>query len=248
MTTQYIFEQIIETPSIQWVDYAFTVVDDTPDDVIPLRAWINNKPSFAAGVKSGASVLRLAPAYLPQVITFMAIKGDGQKVYFSRDIDLLNDVAITIYAIDETGAGPGGGGGQAHIAGTVTIDGTAAARDVIIISDDKANGRTVLAEGTSAGDGSFDINYTDWGGAVIALSIDEYGISFPAETALNSGEVVHPTTPNGYVYTVSQAGTTGTSEPAWPTSGTVQSGSATFTARRYYRPIASGPLNGELIP
>jgi hypothetical protein len=178
----------------------------------------------------------------------MAIKSDGQKVYFSRDIDLLSDVAITIYAIDETGAGPGGGGGQAHIAGTVTVEGAAAARDIIVISNDKAGGRKVLAEGASAGDGSFDINYTDWGGAVIALSIDEYGIAFPSETALNEGEVVHPTTPNGYVYTASQAGTTGTSEPAWPTSGTVQSGSVTFTARRYYRPIASGPLNGELIP
>jgi hypothetical protein len=248
MTIQYLSCAIVESPYIQWVDYALTVVDDTPDDVIPLRAWINNAPSFAAGVKSGASVLRLAPAYLPQFITFMAIKSDGQKVYFSRDIDLLSDVAITIYAIDETGAGPGGGGGQAHIAGTVTVEGAAAARDIIVISNDKAGGRKVLAEGASAGDGSFDINYTDWGGAVIALSIDEYGIAFPSETALNEGEVVHPTTPNGYVYTASQAGTTGTSEPAWPTSGTVQSGSVTFTARRYYRPIASGPLNGELIP
>lgn len=248
MSTEYLSCAIIEKPHIQWVDYAFTVVDDTPDDVIPLWAWINNKPSFAAGVKSGASVLRLAPVYLPQFITFMAIKGDGQKVYFSRDIDLLNDVAITIYAIDEAGAGSGGGGGQAHIAGTVTVEDTTVARDIIIISDDKAGGRKVLAEGASASDGTFDIAYTDWGGAVIALSIDEYGIAFPSETALNSGEVVHPTTPNGYVYTVSQAGTTGTSEPAWPTSGTVQSGSATFTARRYYRPIASGPLNGELIP
>lgn len=247
MSTEYLSCDIVESPHIQWVDYALTIVDDSPDDVIPLRAWINNKPSFAAGVKSGASVLRLAPAYLPQFVTFMAIKGDGQKVYFSREIDLLNDVAITIYAIDETGAGPGGGGGQAHIAGTVTIDGTAAVRDVIIISDDKANGRTVLAEGSSAGDGSFDINYTDWGGAVIALAIDEYGIAFSPETALNSGEIVHPTSPNGYVYEVTAAGTTAASEPSWPTSGSVQSGSATFNTKPYYRPIASGPLTGELL-
>lgn len=135
---------------------------------------------------------------------------------------------------------------EAHIVGTVQIDGVAASRDVIVIKDDHANGRQVVAEGTSAGDGSFDISYNDWTGAVIALALDRYGQAFETEVSLNAGTIVHPTTPNGYVYEVTTAGTTGTEEPAWTTDSSVQSGSVTFNPREFYRPVASGPLQGEV--
>jgi len=135
---------------------------------------------------------------------------------------------------------------QARVAGTVKIDGVAAARDVIVIKDDPA-GRAVVAVGQSAGDGTFDITYNDWAGAVIALALDEYGDEFSTETALNMGQVVHPITPNGYVYKVTDAGTTGTEEPTWPTTGSVQSGGVTFAAQPYYRPVASGPLQGVVV-
>lgn len=135
---------------------------------------------------------------------------------------------------------------QARVAGTVKIDGVAATRDVIVIKDDPA-GRQVVAEGQSAGDGTFDITYNDWAGSVIVLALDEYGDEFSTETALNMGQVVHPETPNGYVYQVTAAGTTGTEEPAWSTSGSVTSGGVTFNALPYYRPVASGPLQGEEV-
>lgn len=134
---------------------------------------------------------------------------------------------------------------QARVAGTVKIDGVAATRDVIVIKDDPA-GRQVVAEGQSAGDGTFDITYNDWAGSVIVLALDEYGDEFSTETALNMGQVVHPETPNGYVYQVTAAGTTGTEEPAWSTSGSVTSGGVTFNVLPYYRPVASGPLEGIL--
>ena len=134
---------------------------------------------------------------------------------------------------------------QARVAGTVKIDGVAAARDVIVIKDD-AVGREVVAEGRSASDGTFDITYNNWAGSVVVLALDEYGDKFTTETALNMGQVVHPSTPNGYVYQVAVAGTTGTEEPTWSTSGSVTSGSVTFNALPYYRPVASGPLQGEI--
>jgi hypothetical protein len=133
---------------------------------------------------------------------------------------------------------------QARVAGTVKIDGVAAARDVIVIKDDPA-GRQVVAEGQSAGDGTFDITYSDWAGSVVVLALDEYGDEFAPEAALNAGQVVHPSTPNGYVYKVTVAGTTGTEEPTWSTSSSVTSGSVTFNPVPYYRPVASGPLLGE---
>lgn len=132
---------------------------------------------------------------------------------------------------------------QARVAGTVKIDGVAAARDVIVIKDDPA-GRQVVADGQSASDGTFDITYNDWAGSVVVLALDEYGDEFAAEAALSVGHVVHPATPNGYVYKVTAAGTTGAEEPAWSTSGSVISGSVTFNALPYYRPVASGPLQG----
>lgn len=133
---------------------------------------------------------------------------------------------------------------QARIAGTVMIDGVPAARDVIVISDDPA-GRQVVGEGASESDGTFDITYEGWAGSVIALALDQYGDAFAAETALSQGEIIHPNTPNGYVYEVTTAGTTGTEEPTWSTSASVTSGSVTFNPRPYYRPVASGPLQGE---
>lgn len=146
----------------------------------------------------------------------------------------------------------GGGGGDpgtgqlAHIAGTVSIDGTGKEREVIVISDDPA-GRQVLGEGMSASDGTFDIQYEDWGGAVIALALDNYGGDWTAETALATGTIIHPTVPNGYVYEVTSAGTTGTEEPTWSISSAVNDGSVTYSPKPFYRPIASGPLQGETL-
>ena len=44
------------------------------------------------------------------------------------------------------------------------------------------------------------------------------------------GDIVAPTTPNGCFYTCTTAGTSGLTEPAWPISGTVTDGTATWTA------------------
>lgn len=45
-----------------------------------------------------------------------------------------------------------------------------------------------------------------------------------------TANVVKPTVPNGYWYYLSVAGTSGGSEPAWPTSGTVLDGTCEWTA------------------
>lgn len=55
---------------------------------------------------------------------------------------------------------------------------------------------------------------------------------FEASTAYTSGQMTQPTTPNGFRYECTTAGTTST-EPTWPTSigSTVISGTAVFTCR-----------------
>jgi hypothetical protein len=233
---------------LDWAEIDVTVYDDTPDDIIVLTPMLGPGKfgQYPYYVRDGVP-LRIPKLLAPPTLNLVGQKADTTKVYIALNVDLANDVVLEVYAVDESGASGGGGGGQARIAGVVTIDGAPAARDVLVISDDP-DGREVLATGASASDGTFDITYNGWDGAVIALAIDTYGRDFAATTPLNEGAVLHPTTPNGYVYVVTSAGTTGVTEPVWPTTGTVQSGSVTFNAQPYYRPVASGPLQGDLIP
>lgn len=180
-----------------------------------------------------------------ELVEFFAFDTDEEKSVLTTG-PVVPDTLEPLVFNPVSGGGDSGTGLLAHIAGTVAIDGTAAEREVIVISDD-SNGRQVLGQGMSANDGTFDIEYSDWGGAVIALALDNYGGEWAAETVIASGTVIHPTTPNGYVYEATSGGTTGTSEPTWSTSSVVNDGSVTWNSRPFYRPVASGPIKGEVL-
>ncbi len=57
--------------------------------------------------------------------------------------------------------------------------------------------------------------------------------AWAASTALTAKTLRRPTTSNGYQYEVTTAGTTGTTEPTWPTTigATVTNGTVVFTCR-----------------
>ena len=66
---------------------------------------------------------------------------------------------------------------------------------------------------------------------------DDYGSKFYPSKLYSGGEIIHPSTPNGYRYICTTAGTSAATEPTnWPTSGTLVSGSAIFTALPVYKP------------
>lgn len=248
MATVNPFFVVAYESALNWGSLAVNVDDPSPDDILIMQP---HRAGFPVGgrriIRSSQETIRLPREVLGSIISLVGVKADESKAYIALAVDLDNDVEVTITAVDESGGSdPGGGGTQARIAGTVMIDGTPASRDIVVISDNPS-GRQVIAQGQSAGDGTFDITYNDWTGAVIALALDEYGDEFTPETALNMGQVVHPETPNGHVYQVTAAGTTGTEEPTWSTSGSVTSGGVTFNALPYYRPVASGPLQGEEV-
>lgn len=180
------------------------------------------------------------------LVEFFAFDTDSESSLLTTGEVIPDPTEPLVFNQVSGGGGDPGTGLIAHIAGTVNIDGTAAEREVIVISDDP-NGRQVLGEGLSAPDGTFDIEYNDWGGAVIALAVDNYGGEWTAETVIASGTIIHPSAPNGYVYKATSSGTTGTSEPTWSINGTVNDGSVTWDPRPFYRPIASGPIKGEVL-
>ena len=72
-------------------------------------------------------------------------------------------------------------------------------------------------------------------GALGAKAVTSVGTTWAATTAYTSGQVIIPTntTTNPYTFEVTTGGTTGASEPTWPTTvgATVVNGSVTFTNR-----------------
>lgn len=50
-----------------------------------------------------------------------------------------------------------------------------------------------------------------------------------ASQLYNLNDKIIPTNPNGYYYQCTTAGTSGTSEPSWPTSGTINDGTVVWT-------------------
>ena len=81
------------------------------------------------------------------------------------------------------------------------------------------------------------------------LAIDDYGRPFTASASVELNEIIHPTTPNGYVYRVEKAGILPGSEPEWwvdtGTNHTRTINDVTLRAMAYNRPLCHGALTVE---
>ncbi|MGK8437266.1 hypothetical protein ACRS3X_07930 [Ectopseudomonas hydrolytica] len=89
------------------------------------------------------------------------------------------------------------------------------------------------------------------GGDVFAFAADFPGVIWSPGVELNLGNRLRPTTNNGYVYEIVEAGVSGATEPAWwadqgdGTEGYI--GTARAKARPYYQPVGHGPLQMTLV-
>ncbi len=117
-------------------------------------------------------------------------------------------------------------GVSADVSGTVEIDGAAASR---IVTVSRADTGAYLGRATSdAGTGAYSITVA-YDGSVTVTCTDDYGEPWRASEAVSANAKRIPTTQNGHWYEAQAAGTTGTTEPAWPTTGgTVVDGGVTW--------------------
>lgn len=236
---------MIFSTQLSFTDLPTTIYDSTPDAFIELQATSQGLQTPHKMILRTSSSFKICKSIFPSFITFLGNKWNETAAYIALNVDLENAVVFNLYAVTEQSGG-GGSDGDYRLAGTVKINSVAVQRDLVVVSDNPS-GREIVGEGESAGDGTFDITYSDWDGPVFLIALDQYGNGFTASTPVNSGTVIHPTTPNGYVYVVTEAGITGATEPAWITTGSVVSGSVTFAPREYYRPVGWGPQKGALV-
>ena len=94
--------------------------------------------------------------------------------------------------------------------------------------------------------GAYTINVTPWAGEVMAYAVQDYGKKWESEKALQVGDVVHGTIDQGYVFKVSQAGTTGTTEPVWPSATTVVTdGTVKYDSEILLQPVINGYVSTD---
>jgi hypothetical protein len=95
----------------------------------------------------------------------------------------------------------------------------------------------MIAFANSKSNGEYLLNCGYYDDHVFVTHSDDYGKKFTAAKQYILGDVIHPKTPNGYRYICTTAGASSTAEPtSWPTTGTLTSGSAIFTAQPVYKP------------
>ena len=97
--------------------------------------------------------------------------------------------------------------------------------------------------------GEYTINLLNgYESQVFVVAFDDYGNDFSPELALNVGDRVHPTTPNGHVFEAAGAGTLPAEEPVWivDTETAQLYGTASMIARPFYRPMVHGPVAPEV--
>lgn len=140
-----------------------------------------------------------------------------------------------------------GVGQSVQISGSVSLkeqsDVHAVSREVLAIQRSPTNWNAVGWARSDSESGLYSITgLVEPGTDVYLLTIDERGTGFSSASLVDVGDLIHPTTPNGYVYRVVTAGTLPATEPQWWTTGQQQIGTATLEAREYLRPLAHGPV------
>lgn len=147
--------------------------------------------------------------------------------------------------IEFTSAGQGlGDGDPGSFSGSVLVAGAPAERTVFATAID-ADVPFLLAQAVSDEvSGQYTLEWSGYSGQILITVMDDYGVPHVQGDARGSGERIHPTVPNGYVYDVSAPGELGV-EPEWPLvdGAQVSSGTVQLVAVPFYKPQTQGPFS-----
>jgi len=168
----------------------------------------------------------------------------------ARYVQVSSDVTIAIDLND--GSGGGGGGVPATVAALTRVDRLPAQREVVVLDRAVDGAWRVAGSGITdeAGAAQLDLRVTP-SSRVYAMAADDYGLSYQADLSVAVGQRIRPTQYTGWVYEITQAGQLPSTEPEWWSAvGENPSrplGTARAVARRYFQPIAHGPVPVEVI-
>lgn len=147
-----------------------------------------------------------------------------------------------------------GEGGQvgdpAKAEARVRVERVPSSREVVLLERPPDGEWRVAGYGPTPG-GVGDIDLRVVGGDVYAMAVDDYGVRFVADLAVQVGQRIRPTQYAGWVYEITQAGQLPSTEPVWwaavGENPSQPLGTARAVARRYFQPIALGPGPVEVI-
>lgn len=154
------------------------------------------------------------------------------------------------YIFNITSGEGGQAGDPAQVEARVRVERLPLSREVVML-ERPADGEWRLAGYGPTPGGSGEIDLRVVGGDVYAVAVDDYGVRFVADLAVQVGQRIRPTQYSGWVYEITQAGQLPSAEPEWWAAvGENPSrplGTARAVARRYFQPIAHGPVPVEVI-
>lgn len=153
------------------------------------------------------------------------------------------------YTFNITSGEGGQAGDPAQVAARVRVERVAASREVVLL-ERPADGEWRMAGYGPTPGGSGDIDLRVVGGDVYAVAVDDYGVPFAASLAVQVGQRIRPTQYSGWVYEITEAGQLPATEPEWwaaiGENPARPLGTARAVARRYFQPIAHGPVPVEV--
>ncbi|MDX5994429.1 hypothetical protein [Ectopseudomonas alcaliphila] len=148
-------------------------------------------------------------------------------------------------------SGEGGQAGEpAQVDARVRVERLPASREVVLLERPADGEWRVAGYGPTPG-GSGEIDLRVVGGDVYALAVDDYGVQFVGDLAVQVGQRIRPMQYTGWVYEITEAGQLPSVEPAWwaaiGENPSQPLGTARAVARRYFQPIALGPGPVEVV-
>lgn len=198
------------------------------DVIVPTGSWVSVRIDIKAGPVADwylDGVIKQSNVSIAVSGDYIAVHGDAGGVTGGNFDNLQILTPATVQGVVKIGDPP-----------------APAARKVVLVRTSD-----LIVVGSAFSDavtGEYSVEVSpDPGGALMGLAYPDYGETRAVSAAYAIGDRTFPAVPTGHWYECESAGTTGTTEPVWPTDGgTVTDGTVVWRDKgQMEEPIARGP-------